>query len=308
MKSILGLSSDKERFRESEAMPPEELRKAVDAEVKRVSDIFRFALKYKEHFQPSGVEFSGLRQYLPSDDASRIDWKISAGKPDLYVKEFDVERNMDVFIITDVSSTMTFGTAEKLKSEYAATVTSALAFASVDAGIDVGMGMYGSSSRVVTPGSGNSQYQRILHEITKYDRYGDSFNLEDALNDAIGQIKDNTAVFIISDFLDVRGDWKPKMTLANKKFRHVMSVMVRDLRDYKLPDAGNFRFESPQGGEETVINTSRSRKKFNEEAQKRENEMKDRLTGAGSSFLKIDTREEFAGKFAEFFDQDEGDW
>lgn len=310
MKDILGFSTTDEKgeFSQEEMIPPDELRKQVDAEVKRVSDLFRFVLKYKEHFQPSGVEFSGLRQYLPSDDASRIDWKISAGKPDLYVKEFDVERNMDVFIIVDVSNTMTFGTADKLKSEYAAIMTSALAFASVDAGINVGFGMYGSQSRVVTPDGGSDQYQRILHEITDYDRYGDSFNLEDALNDTIGQIKSNTSLFIISDFLDVEGDWKSKMTLANEKFRHVMSVMVRDLRDYKLPDSGNFRFESPKGEKQKIVNTSSIRDEFNREAKRQEEEMEDKLTGSGASFLKIDTRDAFARKFAEFFDQDEGGW
>lgn len=293
---------------EEDLIPPEELRKQVDSEVRRVSDLFRFMLKYKEHFQPSGVEFSGLRQYLPSDDASRIDWKISAGKPDLYVKQFDVERDMDVFVVVDVSDTMVFGTAEKLKSEYAAVMTSALAFASVDAGIDVGFGMYGSDSRVVTPDGGNDQYQRILHEITDYSRYGDKFNLEEAMNDTVGQIKENTALFIISDFMDLEGDWKSKMTLASKKFRHVMSIMVRDLRDYKLPDSGNFRFESPDGSSQTVINTSKARKKYNEAAQKKEEEIENKVTGTGSSFMKIDTRDTFARRFAEFFDQDQGEW
>ena len=56
----------------------------VDSEVKRVSDTFRFALKYKEQFQASGIEFSDLRQYVTSDDASRIDWKNSAKSQDVW--------------------------------------------------------------------------------------------------------------------------------------------------------------------------------------------------------------------------------
>lgn len=293
-------------MRRDDLIDQEELRQSLDAEVKRVSDLFRFVLKYKRQFQPSGVEFSGLRQYLPSDDASRIDWKISAGKPDLFVKQYDEEIDMDVFIILDVSDTMMFGTTEKLKSEYCATVASALAYASIDAGINAGIGLFGDQNKVLSPQGGDEQYKRVLHETTKFENYGGTFNLETALNDTIGQIKDNTAIFIISDFLEVEGDWKAKMQLSSQKFRHVMSVMVRDLRDYKLPDAGNIRFEN--GKEQLTVNTSKVREEFNTEAKKQEERIENKLEEGGSSFMKIDTRDGFSAKFAEYFDQSEGGW
>lgn len=285
-----------------------ELRDQMDAEVKRVSDLFRFVLKYQRHFQPSGVEFSGLRQYLPSDDASRIDWKNSAGKTELYVKQYEEELDMDIFIMLDVSDTMTFGTSEKLKSEYAAIVTAALAYASVDAGVNVGLGMFGDDSMIITPQGGTDQYDRFLDELTDLENYGGTFNFEDALDDLIGQIKENTAVFIISDFLEVEGEWKSKLTLSNMKFRHVMTIMCRDLRDYKLPDSGNFRFESSSSSEQLVVNTSRIRNDFNEEVERQEDALEEKIQGTGSSFLKIDTRDKFSAAFAEFFDEDQGEW
>lgn len=294
---------------EDKFIDQKELRDSMDAEVKRISDLFRFVMKYQRHFQPSGVEFSGLRQYLPSDDASRIDWKNSAGKPDLFVKQYEEELDMDVYIVLDASRTMTFGTTEKLKSEYTAIVTAALAYASVDAGMNVGMGIYGKGKRIITPAGGTDQYDRFLDELTDIDNYGGKFNLEDALDDTIGQIKENTALFVISDFLETEGDdWKSKLTLCNMKFRHVMAIMARDLRDYKLPDSGNFRFESPDGSEQQVVNTSKRRKEFNKEAKKQEEAMEKKLTETGSSFLKIDTRDKFSASFAAFFDSDEGEW
>lgn len=301
---------DEVGIEKSDFVDPEELRDYMDAEVKRVSDMFRFVLKYKEHFQPSGVEFSGLRTYVPSDDASRIDWKISAGKPqDLFVKEFDEEHDMDVFIVLDVSDTMMFGTGEELKSEYAALMSAALAYASVDAGIDVGLGMWGGGEPlVVTPDGGFDQYSRILHEVTDFDRYGGRFDLEEALNDVIGQIKGNTSVFIISDFLDVGGEWKSKMQLMNEKFRHHMAVMVRDLRDYELPEAGNFRFESPSGGDQLVVNTNQVKQEFDNEAQQEMQRIEEKIRGTGASFLRLDTKEQFARRFAEFFEDSEGGW
>ncbi|WEL19272.1 DUF58 domain-containing protein [Candidatus Nanohalococcus occultus] len=285
-----------------------ELQQSMDAEVKRVSDLFRFLLKYKRHYQPSGVEFSGLRQYLPSDDASRIDWKISAGKPDLFVKQYEEEINMDAFIIVDCSSTMTFGTADKLKSEYAAIVAAALAYASLDAAIDVGFGIFGEEQLFLTPQGGMDRYHLFLKELTTLEYYGDSFDLEHALNETIGQIKEDTALFIVSDFIDVEGDWQTKMKLASMKFRHVMSIMVRDRTDYKMPEAGNIRFEAPGSGENMVVDTGKIKEEYEKEAAKQEEEIAERVEAGGSSFLKIDTRDSFSASFAEFFDENEGGW
>lgn len=292
---------------EEDFISRKDLRDQIDAEVKRISNLFRFVLKYQRHFQPSGVEFSGLRQYLPSDDASRIDWKNSAGKPDLYVKQYEEDLQMDAFIMLDASSTMEFGTAEKLKSEYTAVVAAAIAYASIDAGIDVGLGMWGDNDVFLTPGGGNKQYNRFLDELSKFENYGGTFDLEDAMNDVIGQVKENTAIFLVSDFLEVEGEWKSKLTLANQKFRHFMAIMARDLRDYRLPSSGNFRFES-MDGEQMVVNTSEVREEFNREAEKQEEEIEEKLKGTGSSFMKVDTRDNFSAEFAEFFDQDEGGW
>ncbi len=285
-----------------------EITEEIDTEVKRIAELFRFALKYKEQFQASGIEFSDLREYLPTDDASRIDWKNSAKSQDLFVKEYEEEVDMDAYIILDASDSMMFGTAEKLKSEYAALMAAALAYASVDAGISVGLGIHADSSMNLSPDGGQPQYQRILHEVTHFDNYGGKFNLEEALNDTIGQVKANTAVFLISDFLDLEGEWKPKMQLANIKFRHFMSIMTRDLRDYKLPDSGNFRFQSPDGSQETIVNTSKIQEEFNKKAKEDEEALKDKLRQTGSSVLKIDTRDSMAAKFTEFFESTGEEW
>ncbi|QGA80122.1 DUF58 domain-containing protein [Candidatus Nanohalobium constans] len=295
-------------MREEDFFETDDVVAEVDSEVKRVADTFRFALKYKEQFQASGIEFSDLRQYNTSDDASRIDWKNSAKSEDLFVKEYEEEKDMDVFIALDASNSMMFGTTDKMKSEYAAVVAAAIAYASTDAGIDVGFGLFGEDELYIAPGGGNAQYQRILHEVADFGNYGGDFNLEHALNSIIGQIKENTSVFIISDFIRPKGDWKSKMLVASKKFRHVMNVMVKDLRDYKLPDNGNMRFGDISTGEQLVVNTSKVKEEYNEEAQKREERIVNKVEGAGASIIKIDTRDQFSAKFAKYFDEAGEDW
>jgi uncharacterized protein (DUF58 family) len=286
----------------------DDLTTKVDKEVKKVADTFMFALKYQEQFQPSGIEFSDLRQYLPSDDASRIDWKNSAGKPELYVKEYEEEIDMDVFIVLDGSESMMFGTGEKLKSEYAAVISAALAYASIDMGVNVGFGIYADDELVMLPEGGQVQYQKILTEVTRFENYGGEFDLEHALDSVIGQVKENTSIFIISDFIDNKGDWKSKMLVASKKFRHVLNIMVRDLRDYKLPESGNIRFEDISGSGQMVANTSKIKEEFEEKAEEEEERIMDKVEAAGASIFKVDSRDNFSAKFAKYIDEEGGEW
>jgi len=299
-------SSDSVKDIQDEVLDSEQVIKEVDQEVKRVADLFRFILKYKRQFQPAGIEFSDLREYMPSDDASRIDWKASARTNDLYVKEYEVEQDTDTFILLDASDTMTFGTAEKLKSEYAAVMAATLAYASVDNGLNVGLGMYGDDSQIMTPEKGETQYQAILTQVTKQENYGGTFDLKQALEDVMGRIKSNTTIFVISDFIESGEDWMGNMKLANSNFRHMLCCMVRDRRDYKLPESGNIRFESPDGSMEMVANTNSIKEEFNQEAEKQEQQIKKLIKSAGPNFLKIDTRDSFAAEMASYFDQNGG--
>lgn len=280
----------------------------MDAEVKKMSDTFRMLLKYREQFQPSGIEFSNLRQYTSGDDASRIDWKASARSDDLYVKEFDEEMDLDVFILVDVSDTMTFGTGEKLKSEYAGLLASTLAWSSVDIGLEVGIGLYAGDKVFITPKGDFTQYQIILEEVTDFNNWGGGLNLEEALDDVIGQVNNNTALFVISDFIEVDGEWEDKLTLASSKFKHCMVMMVRDLRDYQMPEAGNFRFRSPKDGSTMTTNTNSVKEAFEEEAKKQEEEIKNKVQDAGAGFVKIDTRDNFTAELASYFQDENNSW
>ena len=98
------------------------------------------------------------------------------------------------------------------------------------------------------------------------------------------------------------------MQLANMKFRHFMSIMTRDLRDIKLPDSGNFRFESPDRSKQMIVDTSKVREEFNEKAKKEEEELKNKLRQSGSSVLRVDTRDSMAAKFTEFFESSSEEW
>ena len=89
---------------------------------------------YKSVFKGHGMEFEDYREYTPNDDASTIDWKASVRSKQLLVREFVEERNLNVFFLIDASSSMVYGSTDKLKMEYAAEIVATLSYTILQAG------------------------------------------------------------------------------------------------------------------------------------------------------------------------------
>jgi uncharacterized protein (DUF58 family) len=49
-----------------------------------------------------GYEFESLRRYVPGDDVARMEWKVTARRADLIVKNFEPERQQSVLVAIDV--------------------------------------------------------------------------------------------------------------------------------------------------------------------------------------------------------------
>ena len=84
---------------------------------------------FRSLYRGQGIEFSGVREYLRGDDVRSIDWNVTArmGKP--FVKMFEEEHELQIFLIVDRSSSMFIGSKGKVKYETAAETAALLTLA-----------------------------------------------------------------------------------------------------------------------------------------------------------------------------------
>lgn len=95
------------------------------------SHIFRNSNAYsmgmlKSHFRGSGLQFREHQIYVPGDDVRFIDWKLSARSPNVYIKTFEEERNVEIVIFVDLSHTLLYGVDGKSKLEAIVEITALL--------------------------------------------------------------------------------------------------------------------------------------------------------------------------------------
>ncbi|MCD6558132.1 MAG: DUF58 domain-containing protein [Candidatus Aenigmarchaeota archaeon] len=231
------------------------LMKEVDINVKKLIELFRFILKYKIIFRGRGIEFAGLREYTPEDDASRIDWRSTARTGKVYVKIFEEERDLDLFLLIDVSNSMLFGTAEKLKSEYATILAATIAFAGIEAGDKVGIGLFSDKmTKVIPPAQGSLQYFKILKAMVDPENYGGACNLSGALHYVNKFVRKRSIIFVVSDFIGSGQDWGDELRVTGYRFDRLLGIMIRDPRDdFLTSGVGSIRVSDPFSGESMVV-------------------------------------------------------
>ncbi len=66
-----------------------------------------------------GTDFAGFRDYVPGDAFRVIDWKSSARRGDMIVKQYEMEKNVQIICMVDSSGSMGNGYPENTKLEYA---------------------------------------------------------------------------------------------------------------------------------------------------------------------------------------------
>ncbi|NPA38788.1 MAG: DUF58 domain-containing protein [Candidatus Nanohaloarchaeota archaeon] len=305
---------DKSSFSPSNTQPlfNDEVKKLIieiNTEVKKIIDLFRIILKYKMVLRGRGIEFADIRKYLPTDDASLIDWKVSArmstsGKLDrLFVKVYEEERDLDVILLIDASATMDFGTQERLKREYVSLLAGTLSTASIEAGDKVGMVMFNDTIKYIPPERSDVQTIRILAELVKKENWKGGKNLAEAINFALKTTTNRSFLFIISDFISIGDDWIEPLRAASVKFDGVLGIMIRDVRDSYLPKGvGYFRLKDPITGKVTEANLDKIKSKFEKLAKEQEEYVEKKFHESGAGFVKYYTNENFVKTLIKWFD------
>lgn len=87
----------------------------------------------------TGMEFSQYRPYSQGDDLRQLDWKMYARTDRFYIKQSEVETNVDVTFIIDNSKSMLYEESGLKKLEVAKLLTGVLGFVALENGDWIGL-------------------------------------------------------------------------------------------------------------------------------------------------------------------------
>lgn len=165
----------------------------------------KLAGSYLAKTKGRGMEFDEVRHYQPGDDVRTIDWRVTARTGKVHTKLFREEKERPVFILTDLSSSMQFGSQLLLKSVQAAHLASLIAWHVKKTGDKLGGILFNDQQIVeLKPAGRHVAVLRYLHQLIELQKVNRALPQQQNLANALGQLRrlarPGSLLFVISDF------------------------------------------------------------------------------------------------------------
>lgn len=167
--------------------------------------VFRGQMRGERRSRNKGqsVEFVDYRPYLKGDDMRRIDWNLYGRLERYYIKLFEEEEDLRLYILLDSSASMDYGNPNKF--DYARRLAAGLACIVLSNLETVSVSVFsGNYQMLTTPSRGKAKLHPLLHKLNKMQAEGSSM-LAAAASRFAAATRKSGVVCVISDFFTAEG-------------------------------------------------------------------------------------------------------
>ena len=220
-----------------------------------------FGGEYHSIFKGRGMTFSEVREYVAGDDIRMIDWNVTARNDAPFVKIFEEERELTVYLLVDVSQSGNFGTINQSKSELAAELAAVLGFSAIKNQDKVGLILFSDDvEKYIAPKKNKSHILRVIREVLFNKPASSGTSIQAGIDFLMNVAKRKSVVFLISDFID-QGYWK-SLKLANNK-HDMIGIRISDPAELLIPDIGLIKVQDPETNEKIWVDVSSNKDREN---------------------------------------------
>ena len=283
-------------------IPKEIIKKVRHIEIRTkglVNDLF--GGEYHSIFKGRGMTFSEVREYVSGDDIRMIDWNVTARNNTPYVKIFEEERELTVYLLVDVSQSGNFGTVNQFKSELAAEIAAVLGFSAIKNQDKVGLILFSDEvEKYIAPKKNKSHILRVIREVLFHKPTNSGTSIQAGIDFLLNVAKRKSVVFLISDFLD-KNYWK-SLKLANNK-HDMIGIRISDPAEELIPNMGLIKIEDPETKEKVWVDISskKDRVKHLGTIQKKWNDFQEECNRNQFDVIDVSTQRDYVEPLMEFF-------
>ena len=243
-----------------------------------------------------GSEAGESRLYAPGDDVRRMDWPVTARTTVPHVRQTIADRELETWLVVDLSPSMDFGTGLSEKRELVLAAITAVVHLTVRGGNRVGAVVGNGSEMYRIPALGGRSHARYLMRriaSTARAERGDGPDLRTMLESLRRPPRRRGLVAVVSDFIGgAPGELPWERPLRALSERHqLLGIEVLDPRELELAPAGLVTFVDTESGRELEVQTSSAsiRQNYAAAAQAQRDRIATALRHAGAGHLQLRT-------------------
>jgi uncharacterized protein (DUF58 family) len=212
------------------------------------------------------VEFAEHREYVPGDDIRHVDWKVWSKTDKLYLKQYEEETNLLLYLLLDTSESMAYASGTNVtKLQYAQFIAAALGYMVLQQQDSVGLAVFDDMvRRYLKPAGQPSHLKELIHLMDVVPARNKS-DLSVVFHDLAERFKKRGVVAIFSDLFDD----VPKIIAGLKHFRHrrheVIVFHILDPAELEFPFRETTLFKGLEGMPEVLTEPHALRRAYQAE-------------------------------------------
>jgi uncharacterized protein (DUF58 family) len=208
-----------------------------------------------------GTELAQIRPYQVGDDVRHLDAAATARTTQPHVRLHVPERTLTTWLAVDISPSMAFGSADRLKADVAEGAAIVMGRLAVRRAGAIGAVLFGAGEVRVEPPRGSRAGLVALRHALEPGLAVDGTGDRRALAEALGRLgrlaRLPSLIAVISDFRD-QEDWERPLGALRRRHT-VLAIDVGDPREQEIPDVGRLRVVDPETGQLLEVDTSHGR-------------------------------------------------
>jgi uncharacterized protein (DUF58 family) len=243
----------------------------------------------------SSVEFAEHKEYSPGDELRHVDWKAYAKLDRYYVKQFEQESQLTVYLVLDASASMAFSGGGIAKLEYGGLALAALAYLVIQQQDKVGLIASGDRAlETMVPPRGRTTHfhdlMSVLASIIERGATGDESPAAALLRIAELARRRRALIVLASDLFDP-DDATLRALAQLRAQRHDVSVLhILDPHERSFPYDGLTQFEALESAHKLLVNPAAVRTDYLDRIEAFLTKVRGTLTAAGVDYHLVDTR------------------
>ncbi len=249
-----------------------------------------------------GSEPGDARPYQPGDDVRQMDWSVTARTTHPHVRQMVADRELETWIVADMSASLDFGTAGCEKRDLVVAAAAAVTHLTSGGGNRIGAVIAtGEVTNRVPARSGRMHGQAMLRKIASVPSAPDGVrgNLRSAIDALRRPQRRRGLAVVISDFLGPI-DWTRELRAISGR-HDVLAVEVLDPRDLELPGVGDVVLHDPETGRTREFTiTEQLRADFAAAAAEHRRQVELALRSAGAPVLTLRTDRDWIADVVRF--------
>jgi uncharacterized protein (DUF58 family) len=201
-----------------------------------------------------GSEPGDARLYQPGDDVRRMDWAVTARTTEPHVRQTVADRELETWVVLDLSPSLDFGTASCEKRDLAIAALAAVTHLTRGGGNRIGVLVATGERTVRIPARGGLVHaQGMLRRVARIPRApeGTRGDLREAIEQLRRPPRRRGLAVVISDFLG-EPDWERSLRALSSR-HDLLAVEVLDPRELELPDVGTVVLADPETGRQREV-------------------------------------------------------